>query len=68
MASLAPGTGSGRISAKLRSATEGSRLTIKGTFEGLTIARSPASCGGRPPDQDDGSGDEEDPDDEADAE
>lgn len=72
LAALGPGIGSGRISAKLRSATEGSRLTIKGTFEGITIVASPASCGGPSPAEDDGSGDdsgdEHDPDDEADAE
>ena len=65
---IVPGAGNGRFSSNLRSATDGSSLAIKGTFERLTIRRSPASCGGRPPDQDDGMGDEDDPDAEADAE
>ncbi len=68
LAALVPGAGSGRFSAKLKSATDGSRLAIKGTFERLTISRSPASCGGRPPDDTLGTGDEDDPDDETGAE
>jgi hypothetical protein len=43
---LGPGTGAGRFSAQLRSATEGSRLIVTGTFEGLTVTRGPADCAG----------------------
>lgn len=66
LSALGPGIGGGRLSANLRSATEGSRLTLKGTFEGLTVVRSAASCGGRPPDESDDSGDMDDSDQEPD--
>ncbi|MGH7579543.1 MAG: hypothetical protein ACREM9_05180 [Gemmatimonadales bacterium] len=42
-----PGAVAGKFSAALRSATEGSRLTITGSFKGLTIAPAPPECAGR---------------------
>lgn len=59
-----PGTSAGRFSAYLRSATEGSRLTVTGSFKGLSITPAPEGCVGRPaqeldepeaPDEPDGS-------------
>jgi len=44
-----PGTSAGRFSAHLRSATEGSRLTVTGSFKGLSVTPAPQACGGRPP-------------------
>lgn len=43
------GTSAGRFSAYLRSATEGSRLTVTGWFKGLSITAAPEGCVGRPP-------------------
>ena len=42
-----PGAVAGTFSAALRSATEGSRLTITGSFKGLTVAPAPPECAGR---------------------
>jgi hypothetical protein len=44
-----PGTSAGRFSAYLRSATEGSRLTVTGSFKGLSVTTAPKGCIGRPP-------------------
>jgi hypothetical protein len=44
-----PGTSAGRFSAHLRSATEGSRLTVTGSFKGLSVTPAPKGCVGRPP-------------------
>jgi hypothetical protein len=56
----APGAGAGRFSAALRSATEGSRVTVTGSFKGLTVTSAPPACAGRPPEPeyDEESGDE----------
>jgi hypothetical protein len=48
-----PGTSAGRFSAHLRSATEGSRLTVTGSFKGLSVTTAPRSCAGRAPRQPD---------------
>jgi hypothetical protein len=40
--------GAGRFSAHLRSATDGSRLTVTGSFDGLAVTTAPAACGGEP--------------------
>jgi hypothetical protein len=53
LASLGPGTGAGRFTARLRSATEGSRLTVTGSFKGLTVGPAPADCAGVAEDPDD---------------
>ena len=50
---IGPGRSAGRFSAHLRSATEGSRLTVTGSFAGLSVTPAPASCAGRPPGADD---------------
>jgi hypothetical protein len=47
-----PGATAGTFSAALRSATEGSRLRVTGTFKGLTIAPAPPECAGRAPPED----------------
>jgi hypothetical protein len=51
--SAGAGTGAGRFSGSLKSTTEGSRLSILGTFKGLTITPAPSDCAGRatPPDE-----------------
>jgi hypothetical protein len=46
-----PGVGAGRFSAHLRSATDGSRLTITGSFKGLTFTPASKGCAGRPPEE-----------------
>jgi hypothetical protein len=46
VAALGPGAGAGRFAARLRSTTEGTRLTITGTFRGLTVETAPADCAG----------------------
>jgi hypothetical protein len=51
--SLGPGAGAGRFSARLRSATEGSRLSVTGSFQGLSVARAPPECAGVAEDPDD---------------
>ena len=43
-----PGTTAGRFSAHLRSAAEGSRLTVTGSFKGLSVTPAPEGCAGRP--------------------
>ena len=43
------GTSAGRFSAYLRSATEGSRLMVTGTFEGLNVTPAAEGCAGPPP-------------------
>ena len=45
---IGPGTSAGRFSGYLRSATEGSRLTVTGSFKGLSVAPAPVGCAGRP--------------------
>jgi hypothetical protein len=49
--SSAPGAGAGKFSAALRSATEGSRVTVSGSFQSLTITPASPECAGRPPDE-----------------
>lgn len=44
-----PGTLAGRFSAYLRSATEGSRLSVTGSFKDLSVTPAPEDCAGRPP-------------------
>jgi hypothetical protein len=65
------GGGAGQFSAHLRSPSEGSRLTLTGSFKGLTVTPASPGCAGEPPpaadegqgaDQDDQPGDFEDPD------
>ena len=52
---LGPAAGAGKFTAQLRSATEGSRLTVNGSFHGLSIAPAPAECVGSPePAEDEG--------------
>ena len=41
-----PGAVGGRFAARLRSTTEGSRLTVTGSFRGLTVRPAPAECAG----------------------
>ena len=53
LAAVGPGAGSGRFSGRVRSTTEGSRLTVTGTFQGLTVQPGPAECAGVAPDPDD---------------
>lgn len=48
-----PGAAAGRFGGTLRSATEGSRLTVSGTFRGLAVRTAPADCSGVAPDPDD---------------
>jgi hypothetical protein len=43
-----PGGSAGRFSAYLRSATEGSRLTVTGSFKDLSVTPAPEGCAGRP--------------------
>lgn len=53
----------GRFSARLRSISEGSRLSITGSFQGLTIIPAPGDCAGRheePYESDDDGGDDGD--------
>ena len=47
LTAVAPGAG--RFSGSLRSATEGTRLTVTGSFQGLTVAPAPADCAGVAP-------------------
>jgi hypothetical protein len=46
---IGPGASAGRFSAHLPSATEGSRLTVTGSFKGLSITPAPQGCVGRTP-------------------
>ena len=43
------GPGAGRLSAHLRSPSEGSRLLLTGSFRGLTVTQAPPDCAGAPP-------------------
>jgi hypothetical protein len=43
-----PGASAGRFSAHLRSASEGSRLTVTGRFRGVTLTPAPKGCVGGP--------------------
>lgn len=45
--------GAGRFSGSLRSATEGSRLTVSGSFQGLTVTPAHPDCAGVPPEPED---------------
>lgn len=45
--------GAGRFSGTLRSVTEGTRLTVTGSFQGITVGPAPADCAGVAPDPDD---------------
>lgn len=53
VSTLGPGTGAGRFGGTLRSATEGSRLTLRGSFRGLAIRPAAPDCAGVAPDPDD---------------
>jgi hypothetical protein len=44
-----PGTAAGRFSAYLRSASEGNKLTVTGSFKGLSVTTAPKDCVGGPP-------------------
>jgi hypothetical protein len=48
-----PGASAGRFSAYLRSATEGSRLSVTGSFKGLSITPASKDCAGRLPQEPD---------------
>jgi hypothetical protein len=61
-----PGTWAGRFSAYLRSATEGSRLTVTGSFKGLSVIPAVQDCAGRPPQDPDESDEPDEPLDELD--
>jgi hypothetical protein len=50
---IGPGASAGRFSAHLLSATEGSRLTVTGSFKGLSITPAPQGCVGRNPQEPD---------------
>lgn len=50
---VGPAAGAGRFSASLRSATDGSKLTVSGSFEGLTVTSGPPECGGEPEEPED---------------
>ena len=51
--SAATGTTAGRFDASLRSATDASKLTVKGSFKGLTVTPAGPECAGRPISPDD---------------
>ena len=53
LATTGPGGRSGRFSARLRSATEGTRLSVTGSFQGVTVATAPPGCAGVAEDPDD---------------
>ncbi|MDQ2630356.1 MAG: hypothetical protein M3Y75_05205 [Actinomycetota bacterium] len=53
LGSLGPGTGAGRFDARLRSTTEGSRLTVTGSFRGVSVTPAPPDCAGVAEDPDD---------------
>jgi hypothetical protein len=44
-----PAASAGRFSAYLQSATEGSKLTVTGSFKGLSVISAPAGCVGGSP-------------------
>jgi hypothetical protein len=50
---LGPGAGRGSFGGRLRSATEGGRLTVRGTFQRITVTPAPADCAGVAQDPDD---------------
>lgn len=53
VAAPGPGATAGRFGGTLQSVTEGSRLTVRGTFRGLAVRPAPADCAGVAPDPDD---------------
>jgi hypothetical protein len=65
---IAPGSGAGRFSAYLGSATEGSKLTVTGSFEGLNVGPASAACAGRHPQRPPPPSEPDDPADATDAE
>ena len=48
-----PRAAAGRFSARLRSTTEGSRLSVTGSFQGLSVTPAPPDCAGVAEDPDD---------------
>jgi len=46
LAATGPGVGAGSFAARLRSTTEGSRLNVTGSFQGLTVQPAPPDCAG----------------------
>jgi hypothetical protein len=53
--------GAGRLSAHLRSPSEGGRLMLTGSFKGLTVTPAPPDCAGAPPSaSDEGQGADQD--------
>lgn len=48
LAAMGPGAGAGSFAARLRSTTEGSRLTVSGSFRGLTVRPAATDCAGVP--------------------
>jgi hypothetical protein len=46
LAAGGPGAGGGSFAARLRSTTEGSRLHVTGSFQGLTVRPAPPECAG----------------------
>jgi hypothetical protein len=50
LAATGPGVGAGSFAARLRSATEGSRLNVTGSFRGVTVRPAPPECAGVPKD------------------
>ena len=50
-------TRAGKFSGYMRSATEGSRVTVVGSFKDLTVTPAAADCAGRAPEQPEDSGD-----------
>lgn len=53
MESAGAGTTAGRFDAGLRSATDASKLSVKGSFKGLTVTPAGPECAGRPASPDD---------------
>jgi hypothetical protein len=51
LTTVAPGAG--RFAGRVRSATEGSRLNLTGSFQGVVVTPAPADCAGVAPDPDD---------------
>ena len=51
--SLGPRAAAGRFSARLRSTTDGSRLSVTGSFQGLSVVPAPPDCAGVAEDPDD---------------
>jgi hypothetical protein len=46
LAAAGPGAGGGSFAGRLRSTTEGSRLSVTGSFRGLTVRPAPPECAG----------------------